>query len=170
MNPKNIYKYLYFLIILLLIVGYILITKKHLNHKYTILFYIRYSVVIYLFYILSDSLLYTLLFGIFIFIAVNIHYRNTEIEQFNNKKSIKYKDKKDNKNKKVYTENEENLIEMNNNKKTMETFFEFSNKLLENKDLIKEHNSKFYKDKKKYKNLSNKIDAFQEKLNENLKK
>ena len=55
-------------------------------------------------------------------------------------------------------------------KKTMETFFEFSNKLLENKDLIKEHNSKFYKDKKKYKNLSNKIDAFQEKLNENLKK
>lgn len=170
MNPKNIYKYLYFLIILLLIVGYILITKKHLNHKYTILFYIRYSVVIYLFYILSDSLLYTLLFGIFIFIAVNIHYRNTEIEQFNNKKSIKYKNKKDNKNKKVYTENEENLIEMNNNKKTMETFFEFSNKLLENKDLIKEHNSKFYKDKKKYKNLSNKIDAFQEKLNENLKK
>ena len=168
MNPKNIYKYLYFLIILLLVVGYILITKKHLNHKYTILFYIRYSVVIYLFYILSDSLLYTLLFGIFIFIAVNIHYRNTEIEQFNNKKSIK--EKKDKKEKKVYTENEENLIEMNNNKKTMETFFKFSNKLLENKEFIKEHNSKFYKDKNKYKNLSNKIDAFQEKLNENLKK
>ena len=99
MNPKNIYKYLYFLIILLLVVGYILITKKHLNHKYTILFYIRYSVVIYLFYILSDSLLYTLLFGIFIFIAVNIHYRNTEIEQFNNKKSNKDKDKDKDKNK-----------------------------------------------------------------------
>ena len=169
MNPKNIYKYLYFLIILLLVVGYILITKKHLNHKYTILFYIRYSVVIYLFYILSDSLLYTLLFGIFIFIAVNIHYRNTEIEQFNNKKSNKDKDKDKDKNN-IYTENEENLIEMNNNKKTVETFFKFSNKLLENKDLIKKYNSKFYKDKNKYKNLSNKIDAFQEKLNENLKK
>tara|TARA_A100001015_G_scaffold318617_1_gene439030 strand:- start:1630 stop:2154 length:525 start_codon:yes stop_codon:yes gene_type:complete len=174
MKSGNLSKYLYFLILIILVLGYYIITKQHLNHKYTMMFYIRFSIIVYLFYILSDSILYTLLFSVFIFIAINIHYRNKEIEHFNDNNKTKKKKNSEKKsikkNKDTYSDNQERLIELNNNRKTMETFFEYSNKLLENKDTINNFKNEFNEDREKYRNITNKIDQFQKKIQENLEK
>ena len=46
MCPDNLYKYLYFLVLMLLVVGYILFSGVYLKYKFTKTFYIRMSILI----------------------------------------------------------------------------------------------------------------------------
>ena len=146
MCPENLYKYLYFLVLMLLVVGYILFSGIYLKYKFTKTFYIRISILIFLFYVLSDNLLYTILFGIFILISVNIYHKNSIIEGF-----------KENLEDDLDDDLDEQNIELYNNKKTIEDFYEYSNKLLANEAFIN--------DSKNSKNNTNiKIDSINKKL------
>ena len=146
MCPDNLYKYLYFLVLMLLVVGYILFSGVYLKYKFTKTFYIRISILIFLFYVLSDNLLYTILFGIFILISVNIYHKNSIIEGF-----------KENLEDDLDDDLDEQNIELYNNKKTIEDFYEYSNKLLANEAFIN--------DSKNSKNNTNiKIDSINKKL------
>ena len=146
MCPDNLYKYLYFLVLMLLVVGYILFSGIYLKYKFTKTFYIRMSILIFLFYVLSDNLLYTILFGIFILISVNIYHKNSIIEGF-----------KENLEDDLDDDLDEQNIELYNNKKTIEDFYEYSNKLLANEAFIN--------DSKNSKNNTNiKIDSINKKL------
>ena len=146
MCPENLYKYLYFLVLMLLVVGYILFSGVYLKYKFTKTFYIRMSILIFLFYVLSDNLLYTILFGIFILISVNIYHKNSIIEGF-----------KENLEDDLDDDLDEQNIELYNNKKTIEDFYEYSNKLLANEAFIN--------DSKNSKNNTNiKIDSINKKL------
>ena len=55
MKTDNLFKYIYFLILMILIVGYFLMSGIYLKYKYSRLFYIRISILSYLFYVLSDN-------------------------------------------------------------------------------------------------------------------
>ena len=146
MKTDNLFKYIYFLILMILIVGYFLISGQYLKFKYSRLFYIRISILSYLFYVLSDNLLYTLIFSAFISIAVSIHHRNSLIENFkeNETKKTNVKKKKTNvkkKNTKIKNKDKEDNkedfeIDLYNNKQIIKGFYEYGDNLIKNEKFI----------------------------------
>ena len=145
MKTDNLFKYIYFLILMVLIVGYFLISGQYLKFKYSRLFYIRISILSYLFYVLSDNLLYTLIFITFISISVSIHHRNSLIENFKEnvkenvkKKNTNVKKKKTNvkKNKNKNEDKETFEMDLYNNKQIIKGFYEYSDHLINNEEFI----------------------------------
>ena len=161
MEPSNIYKYIYFLVLILLIIGYFLLSKKYLKYKYSIIFYIRFSIMSYLFYVLSDSLLYTCLFIIFILYALDLYHKNEIKEHMkNNNNNNNNNNENDNDNE---NENEnENNIDMYNNRKTIENFFLYGNQLLDNEQFINDYKNNKINENNNLHNLSSKVKKFKE--------
>ena len=151
MSPDNLHKYIYFLVLMLLIVGYGLLSGLYLKFKFTKLFYIRMSILSYLFYVLSDNLLYTLVFTIFILISVNVYHKNSLVERF--QENLKDKSK----NKDSIELRDKNELETNHNEK--------EDKNLDKKQSQPERGENKYSIKRDYKdkgglkgNITNSID------------
>ena len=149
MNSKNTYKYIYFILLLILIIGYILIKGYNKKFKYSTLFYIRMGILSFLFYILSDNLLYTVIFSIVILFAVELHHRNNVTEHLDNK--------------------EEN-IDLQSNRKAIDDFFEYGNKFLKNEAFINNYKQRKDNEFKNIDKLSKKVKTFQDKITKSLKK
>jgi len=177
MSPDNLHKYVYFLVLMLLIVGYGLLSGLYLKFKFTKLFYIRMSILSYLFYVLSDNLLYTLVFTIFILISVNIYHKNSMVEHYEGMEGSGLEDKKDKKSKKADGLDEagdykEDMIEQYNNKQIIKEFYEYSNKLLENENFINSYgdSTNTNTNNNKIKNITNNINKIKGILNKTKKK
>jgi hypothetical protein len=150
---------------MLLIVGYGLLSGLYLKFKFTKLFYIRMSILSYLFYVLSDNLLYTLVFTIFILISVNVYHKNSLVERF--EENLKDKSKNKDKNESNDLEMDDPHIEMHNNKQNIEDFYEFSNKLLKNEDFISGYKDHKNKDNIKINKITKNIQKIKTLLKEN---
>lgn len=163
MSPDNLYKYIYLMILILLGVGYILLTGVYLKYKFSILFYIRMSILTLLFYVLSDNLLYTILFTIFILISVNIYHNNSRKglkEHFNDNDGTledfdisPEKETLQNDN-----DDDDDNREMAKNSKTIEDFYEYSNKLIKSQKVLNDFNSPENTINKKVANITSNLD------------
>ena len=160
MNSYNITKYLYFLVLLLLCIGYLLLSKKYLKYKYSKIFYIRISILCYLFYILSDSLLYTLVFTIFIIYMLDIYHTNELKEHMNDNENDNDNDNENDNDNYNENDNDENNMELYNNRQVIETFFKYGNKLLENEQFINDYKNNKLDENKNLHNLSEKVKKF----------
>ena len=163
MSPDNLYKYIYLMILILLGVGYILLTGVYLKYKFSILFYIRMSILTLLFYVLSDNLLYTILFTIFILISVNIYHNNSRKglkEHFNDNYNDIYPEKEtlqNNNDNDNYNDNDDDR-EIAQNSKTIEDFYEYSNKLIKSQKVLNDFNSPENTINKKVANITSNLD------------
>ena len=176
MSPDNLYKYIYLMILILLGVGYILLTGLYLKYKFSVLFYIRMSILTLLFYILSDNLLYTILFTIFILISVNIYHNNSRkglIEHFYDKEEFNdfnetleelnispgnLKEKLQNEKTNENITREDNDSEMATNSKTIEDFYEYSDELIKSQTILNDFNSPENMVNKKVANITTNLD------------